>query len=229
MRRTTESEIVRAASGAIASVKDGDLASPMPLREFLAQLGVVMQLPARLEETAAAPSTEPAPTRARSRARLALPVLAVLAVSVFSLSRLAPPPQVELPSEILGTWTTRDGSHAGTRLVLSQTTVQMLKGDRPIAEPYRIQSADVRRRPDSIAVVLRHEADGGTTELAAAWSREGGRERLTLKHPAGVTWFRLQDTLAAPAPRTASQGAVIPRPGSTPGVPAGPGKKPWEH
>jgi hypothetical protein len=213
----------------MASVKDGDLASPMPLREFLAQLGVVMQLPSRQAETAAAPSTESAPTRARPRTRLALPVLAVLAVSVFSLSRLAPPPLVQLPSEILGTWTTRDGRHAGTRLVLSKSTVQMLQGERPVAEPYRIQSAEVRRRPDSIAVVLLHETDGGATKLAAAWSREGGRERLTLKHPAGVTWFRLQDTLAAPAARTANQGAVRPRRGSTPGVPAGPGEKPWEH
>jgi hypothetical protein len=232
MRRTRENDAVRSTTGAGTSVKDGDLATPMRLRDFMSQLGVVMQLPARVPEAQPVPQAVGTPTPSRRvRARLAIPVAAVLAVSAFSLSRLAPPPPPVMPTEVLGTWTTSEGSYAGKRLVLAARTVQMLNGDKPITSAQAIRAVSVQRRLDTVAVLVTHDADGGATELAAAWTNQGGLERLTLKHPAGFSWRRLQDSVNAPATAAqarAGNAAAIPRPANPAGIP-GPGKKPWER
>ena len=84
--------------------------------------------------------------------------------------------------------------HRGYTLILASNTVQLMRDTGAISLPLRVRSAVVRRTQDSLAVVLQHDADGGTVELTLAWV-SGLRESLTLKNPAAVTWHRLADSI----------------------------------
>jgi hypothetical protein len=192
VRSTRDNPVVGTTSAKHASVKDGDLATPMPLSTFLIQLGLELELPARPAEPPAV--AEEVTAGGEIRSRLWIPLVAIAVVSAFVLARLAPPPPVTLPPEILGTWTTSARGYAGSRLILSYNSVQLMKGTRAISPPQRVRRAVVRRTQDSLAVGLQHDADGGTAELTLSWA-SGLRESLTLKNPVGVTWHRLADSV----------------------------------
>jgi hypothetical protein len=192
VRSTRDNPVVGTKSGKHATVKDGDLKTPMPLNTFLMQLGLELELPARPAEAPAV--AEEATAGGEIRSRLWIPLVAVAVISVFGLARLAPPPPVTLPPEILGTWTTSARGYAGSRLILGSNTVQLMRDTGAISPSLRVRRAVVRRTQDSLAVVLLHDADGGTAELTLAWA-SGLRESLTLKNPVGVTWHRLADSV----------------------------------
>jgi hypothetical protein len=208
-------------AGATTTVKDGNRATAMPLKDFMSQLGVVMKLPDKDRPRATRPeaAVDAAPNR-RSTPRLWLPVVAILGAAGFAGARMKPPPRVTLPPEVIGTWVTPHPEFAGRRLIF--TPAGMLQvNDTTIDSPMqKILGSQVKRYADTVQVAIVHEADGGSITLSLAYTR-GAFESLTLKNPAGVAWYRITDSAA-----------FIPgfRQGKAPGSPILPGgRKPWEH
>jgi hypothetical protein len=80
----------------LGSVKDGDLATPMPLNDFMTELGVVMQLPRKKTTVAMPVIPEALPELRRGRA-VVLPTVAVLMGLVALWSRVESRPGAARP------------------------------------------------------------------------------------------------------------------------------------
>ena len=170
-----------------ATLKDGDLSTPMALEEFLTQLGVVMQLPNR--GVAARPEISEQP-RPPARTKLLLPLMAAVAVLGFAAMQLRPMPIAAVPPEVTGTWETTDARYAGRQLVLSTHGLIIVVGSTPNGEAEVVRRVTSRRLSDTLAVVLTYGSSLPASELALAYVGQP-RERLILRNPLGVVWTRV--------------------------------------
>lgn len=206
------------------TIKDGNIATPMPLKDFMSQLGVVMKLPEKEKER-----TKPAAGASEERrssgghTRLWLPVAGIAATAWFASAQLRPAPSAQLPDQLTGVWVTDDQRYAGKQLVLSRWAVQQSFGTVSPGESQRLVSVASTTRGDTTAVTLVHEADGGTATLTFAHTR-GAFESLILRNPSSVVWHRLSDSAIA---RKAVGGPVAVQ--QAPNSVQLKGRKPWEH
>ncbi|MFN8580600.1 MAG: hypothetical protein U0163_06425 [Gemmatimonadaceae bacterium] len=220
MTTTPRDDRARAATGS-TSIKDGDLRTPLPLDEFMLQLGTVMRLPPKPVET----TPETPATTTRRGTRLWLPAAATAVALVVAATQLRPSAPAPVPQEIVGTWETSDPRYAGRQLVLTSESVIEATGNGVLSQPERVSAVQAARRGDTLAVTITHEADGAVASLSLAHIA-GFDEHIILRNPAGVSWYRAQDPAnVRPAPASRSTGTESP----TPPPSTAPGKKPWEH
>lgn len=168
-----------------STVKDGDLATPMELREFLGQVGSTMRLPKRT--TVAMPTVAETTAAVRSRAPVLLPAFAVISLAAWAAVEFSPPPVVGLPSAVQGTWVTDDPRYAGRTLEFGQSQVTVtFPGGR---ETTMVRAVRSRQRGDTIALVVRHGEAAQPQELSLGYLA-APEEHLVLSNPAAVRWFR---------------------------------------
>jgi hypothetical protein len=202
------------------TVKDGNLATSMHLKDFMSQLGVVMKLPDKEKPKPVKQIAATATPGTKPLTRLWLPVLAVLGAAGFAGARLRPPPVFTLPAELTGTWVTPHPEFAGRRMIFTPTSLLQVNDTTADPVPWKVLHVATRRYADTIQVQLVHEADGGTMRLEMAYTR-GAFESINLKNPAAVAWYRIADSAAyIPGFRAAAPAS---------GVKILNGKKPWEH
>ncbi|MBK8249665.1 MAG: hypothetical protein IPK85_20035 [Gemmatimonadetes bacterium] len=169
-----------------STVKDGDLATPMELRDFLEQVGTTMRLPSRTTVSMTAVREAPAP-RARSRP-VFLPLLALVSLGAWAVLELQPPPVATVPTTLHGTWVTDDPRYAGRtlELQLERVTVRYPGGN----ETTTVRSVDVQSRGDTLAVILRHGDAVAPQELSFALVPTP-EAHLVLRNPEAVRWYRV--------------------------------------
>ncbi len=182
-----------------SSVKDGDLATPMELRDFLEGVGTTMRLPPK---TTVRMQAVAAPPVVRTQTPVFLPTLAVCVLAAFAFVELRPAPVGVLPPGLAGTWETTDPRYAGRYLVLSPGRVtQVFPGGQ---QADSVRAVSTVARGGTMAVVISHGGDGAVSELQLGWVQHPV-EHLVLRNPEGVRWTR--KAVDAPAPEPAAPNA----------------------
>lgn len=164
----------RRKSGIYRSLKDGDLANPIQLDEFLDGVGSMMKLPPRElpreEEKKKAEQT--AAASPRKWARL---VLALSAVILIPLALQREPPQVAsapLPAGVLGIWSTDDPRYSNRTFEIGSGHIAFKHGDRADDQSlHQIAGVEAVQMGDSSLFRIKYLEAGGTYELEFKFSR----------------------------------------------------------
>jgi hypothetical protein len=157
---------------------DGDLSTPMGLREFMMGLGRVMRLPRRKRPSGA----EAPPAESRS---LAVPLIAaafVLAIGVL-VSRAWPAEGISVPAEFEGVWVSSDPRYANRWLEITPATVHFAIDSAailPWQHPIR------RTTVDNGGVTIVYESAAGEGELRLRREKGG----IVFANQPEVIWRR---------------------------------------
>ncbi|MBL8986443.1 MAG: hypothetical protein JNJ80_09235 [Gemmatimonadetes bacterium] len=177
----------------VTGIADGNLATPVRLRDYLTGVGVVFRLPKRdfKQERADAKAAEAAKFRVNIPVRKILMVLAPLAVAAVGYTAwenwLS---SVPLPSEVSGTWTTNDGKYAGRNFWVNQNSVAFQNGkttaDFSVHPIKRIKS---RTAADTLFLTIDYEQDDKPITLSLAYRATPSPEIRLVNQPQ-VKWYR---------------------------------------
>lgn len=160
-------------SGVYRAVKDGDLANPIPLNEYLGGVGQMLRLaPKDL------PKPPPPPAKFSLKVpakwtRVALPLAALLLVPFFF--KRSPAPAVlptTLPDGVEGTWITQDPRYAGRRFEIAGGSIAFKNGDRADDQSvHQISAVATEDAGDSTLVRISYLEAKATYELAFKYVR----------------------------------------------------------
>ncbi|MHB1327926.1 MAG: hypothetical protein ACYC2K_06960 [Gemmatimonadales bacterium] len=181
--------------GYVTGIADGNLATPVRLRDYLTGVGVVFRLPKRnrRKEQAAEAKAE----AEREARRFNLPVgLIARAIGAVGIAALALTGyrqfirSVPLPAEVAGTWSTSDGRYAGRSFWLNQQSVAFQNGStntqfsiHPIS---RVQRNEVA---DTVFLTIDYEQEGQAIVMSVAYLTQPVPQIRFANQP-GVRWYR---------------------------------------
>ncbi|MBX3145936.1 MAG: hypothetical protein KF785_04145 [Gemmatimonadales bacterium] len=180
--------------GYVTGIADGNLATPVRLRDYLTGVGVVFRLPKRNRKKEKAAAKAEAEREAR---RFVLPVglivrvLAAVAIGAVALTGYRQfVRSIPLPAEIAGTWSTSDGRYAGRSFWLNQTSVAFQNGTantqfsvHPIT---RIQRSEVA---DTLFLTIDYKQEGQSVAMSVAYLAQPTPQIRLVNQP-GVRWHR---------------------------------------
>ncbi len=181
--------------GYVTGIADGNLATPVRLRDYLTGVGVVFRLPKRnrrKEQAAVAKADAEREARGLNlpvglivRALGAIGVAALLMTGYRQFVRSVP-----LPAEVAGTWSTSDGRYAGRSFWLNQQSVAFQNGSantqfsvHPIS---RIQRNEVA---DTLFLTIDYEQEGQAVVMSVAYLNQSTPQIRFVNQP-GVRWYR---------------------------------------
>ncbi len=176
------------------SLKDGDLFSPIDLRDFLGGLGTVMQLP---QKAAASARREPAEknvaadeswSRRNRRALIALTIAAV-AVGAFAARPLMPQKPATAPPELQGRWTASDPAFVGRSLEIGVHEVAIGRGPGDVGTFVLTQVKRTAKTEGERFVLAYRGTDQVEDELALDYNALP-HPQLRLKNRPEVVWQR---------------------------------------
>lgn len=181
--------------GYVTGIADGNLATPVRLRDYLTGVGVVFRLPKRNRKREKA--VEAKAEAEREARRINLPVglivrvLGAVAVGALALTGYRQfVRSVPLPPEVAGTWSTTDGRYAGRSFWLNGTSVAFQNGTvntqfsvHPIS---RIQRNEVA---DTLFLTIDYEQEGQAVVLSVAYLTQPAPQIRLINQP-GVRWYR---------------------------------------
>ena len=182
--------------------RDDESTAPRPLttptqspalREQLAEIGAVLDLPERRPpratavSSAAVESAAPIPVAAwRKGAAIGTMVVgALIAVVSFWPSTVS----TTMPVGILGQWTTSFPGYADREFQFTENEVIIGMGNGAVPARYPITSVHFHGTSDSTDVELVYTAEGADVELRATLL-ERGPARLKFARPEGLIWER---------------------------------------
>ena len=186
-------------AGYVTGIADGNLATPIRLREYLSGVGVVFRLPRRNRKQEEKDAKR---AKAASRFRIHIPVrkiAMVLAPAAIALagytvwdSFLS---SVPLPAQVSGTWSTHDGKYAGRNFWINQKSVAFQNGktinDFSIHEIKRVK---VRQTADTLFLNVDYLEDKKPITLSFAY-RDIPQPEVRLVNQPKIRWYK---TGAAP-------------------------------
>jgi hypothetical protein len=181
----------------VTGIADGNLASPIGLRDFLFGVGVVFRLDRRRK---ARQPEEPAAKRfaVRIPVRLLASVLAPIGLAVAGYQAYQQWSGEPLPAPVLGTWSTRDGRYAGRSFWLNAEAVAFQNGGSTSQfTSHSIRKVKTRQIADTLYLTIDYEQEGKSLTLSLAYRKTPAPEIRLTNQPA-VRWAR---TGAAPAIR----------------------------
>jgi hypothetical protein len=190
-----------------ASVKDGDLVTPMKLDDFLTQVAVLLRLPPRALSRAAAPLAAVAEAARRVKepvTRWGLPAGAVVMVGIFAATKFNKAEPMVVPPQMFGSWTTQQGQYKGRHFTITREMITLSEGRDARDVTHKILSFTATDRRDTTLVTLTYDTDGKPTPMGFRYT-SGGRPAIVLDHPWDIVWYRVQDdttTKVAGAPAT---------------------------
>lgn len=180
------------ATNYVTGIADGNLATPVRLRDYLSGVGVVFRLPKRNRKQEAAVAAEVA-----ERKRIRIPVklivrtfgpLALIALGYLAWDRFFV--SVPLPAEVIGTWTTTDGRYAGRNFWLNQQSVAFQNGAKADQfAVYSVKRVTSRQAADTVFLSIDYEQNGTGATLAVAFRPSPVPELRLVNQPA-VKWTR---------------------------------------
>jgi hypothetical protein len=180
-------------SGYVTGIADGNLATPVRLRDYLVGVGTVFRLPKRdkKKEDAEARAEEAKKVRFRIPVRQIAMALAPVAVAGIGYTVwdnwLS---SVPIPATIVGTWSTNDGKYAGRNFWLNQKAVAFQNGAKDdqfsIHDVKRVKAKQVA---DTLFLDVDYEQDGSPITLQLAY-RDVPRPEIKLVNQPTVHWYR---------------------------------------
>ena len=196
--RTAQSADPTGQTSYITGIADGNLATPVRLRDYLTGVGVVFRLPRRgptpdlqkqVDAKAAADDRRKARVRASLRPVLyAAGVVTLLAVGALGWNYWVG--SVPLPSAVAGTWTTSDGRYKGRNFWINQSSVAFQNGtgvDQFSVHPIRRISS--RTRADTTFLSVEYEQEGKPITLSLAFRPSPVPEVRMVNQPT-IRWYR---------------------------------------
>jgi hypothetical protein len=223
-RSSTPRAVPRTEAARPVNLKDGDLANPVPLGDFMSELGTIMQLPPKEGPVAApvvAQAAAPARTGWNARAVL-LPTIAVLLAAGVAWGRVAGRPSVpDLPKELQGEWRTKHPKYRDRLLSFTADRVGIAMSEGKVPQLLPVSALTMRSRADTTVLAITYIEEGGPVEFRVSLVK-GARPMLWLSNPADVVWEPVGAKAAGGAAK-ASPAGTVPLP---PPVTAGPSTQP---
>jgi hypothetical protein len=186
------------------SLKDGNLSVPVPLEDFLKDLGVMMHLPRRKP---LAQRVVAALRVVEKRTRMVYPFVAVAMAAAVLYSRVPRAEPTEVPAGLIGVWHTSRAGYADRALRIDARFVTVELGEGVAPERGRILAVHSTGTGDTVRYVIRYDRDGVPIELPLVYVR-WPEQTLELRNPAGALWKldapKASAKAAAPAPKRTS-------------------------
>ncbi len=182
-----------APAGYVTGIADGNLATPVKLRDYLVGVGTVFRLPKRdrKKEKAEARAEEAKKVRFRIPVRQIAMALAPVAVAGLGYTVwdnwLS---SVPIPSAIVGTWSTNDGKYAGRNFWLNQKAVAFQNGSKTDQfSIHDVKRVKARQVADTLFLNVDYEQDGNPITLSLAY-RDVPRPEIKFVNQPAVRWWR---------------------------------------
>lgn len=187
-------------SNYVAGISDGNLATPMRLRDYLTGVGVVFRLSKRdrkaerraLMEEAAAIEAK----KIKIPVRKILLVLAPVAIVAIAWTLFEKLSGVPLPQPVSGTWSTQDGKYKGRNFWINGESVAFQTGSSTSEFTiHPIRKVKSREAADTIFVSVDYETEGELATLSLTY-RDAPRPELRLVNQPAIRWTRTGDAPA---------------------------------
>jgi hypothetical protein len=175
----------------VTGIADGNLATPVKLRDFLFGLGVVYRLPKKAKEAKTGGET-----KRRFAFAIKIPIrqiamaLAPVAVAGAAFGVYRTFSSVPMPAQVIGTWSTEDGRYKGRNFWLNPQAVAFQNG--ATANQFSVHSIKrVRTAQNADALVLNidYDSDGKPATLSLTY-RDLPRPELRLVNQPKIQWLR---------------------------------------
>ena len=183
----------------ITGIADGNLATPVKLRDFLFGLGVVYRLPkkGKPEKDTAKPKSRFARS-IRVRVKPIAMALSPVAVAITGLLLYRQLSSAPMPAQVVGTWSTVDGRYRGRNFWLKPDAVAFQNGVAMSQfSVHPIKRIKTAQNADTLIVNIDYESDGKSVTLSLAYRDVPGPELRLVNQPK-IQWLR---TGAAPVLR----------------------------
>ncbi len=168
-----------------------DAAAAAALREHLAEIGAVLDLPTkrptRATGVAAVPVVSAAAVNLRLR-RWAAGAIVLIGVAIAVVT-LWPERRPQLPPALLGEWSTAHPDYAGKRLIFKPEAIEIGISESALPSVFQVSSLTAAKSADTTRFGLTYQADEGAVELHIMLL-ERDPPRLILQRPADVVWER---------------------------------------
>lgn len=184
-------------SSYVSGIADGNLATPMRLRDYLAGVGVVFRLSRRdkvaerraLAEEVAALEAKRIRIPVRAILKALAPVAAV-AIAWSAYERFGGAP---LPEAVSGTWTTQDGKYKGRNFWINGESVAFQTGESTNNFTiYPIRKVTTREASDTLVVAVDYETEGQRATLTLSYLGAPAPEIRLVNQPS-IRWTRVGD------------------------------------
>ena len=183
-----------APAGYVTGIADGNLATPVKLRDYLVGVGTVFRLPKRDRKKEKAEAKAEEAKRVRFRIPVRRIAMALAPVAVVGLGYTVWDnwlSSVPIPSAIVGTWSTNDGKYAGRNFWLNQKAVAFQNGAKTdqfsIHDVKRVKANQVA---DTLFLNVDYEQDGNPITLLLAY-RDSPRPEIKFVNQPTVRWWRV--------------------------------------
>ncbi len=183
-----------ASPGYVTGIADGNLATPVKLRDYLVGVGTVFRLPKRDRKKEKAEAKAEEAKRVRFRIPVRQIAMALAPVAVAGLGYTVWDnwlSSVPIPSAIVGTWSTNDGKYAGRNFWLNQKAVAFQNGAKTdqfsIHDVKRVKANQVA---DTLFLNVDYEQDGNPITLLLAY-RDSPRPEIKFVNQPTVRWWRI--------------------------------------
>ncbi len=175
----------------VTGIADGNLATPMRLRDYLTGVGVVFRLSKRnrqKEQQEAKAETEKRrihiPVRKLVMA-LAPAVIAYLGYTAYGFFSGDP-----LPTEVNGTWSTSDGRYAGRNFWINTESVAFQNGKQSTDfSIHPIKKVKAHQVADTLFLAIDYEQEGHAITLSIAY-RDIPQPEIRLVNQPAIRWMR---------------------------------------
>ncbi|MFN0180569.1 MAG: hypothetical protein ACKVZ0_17345 [Gemmatimonadales bacterium] len=184
-------------SSYVSGVADGNLNTPMRLRDYLVGVGVVFRLSRRdrvaerkelLAEAAAIEAK-----KVKIPVRQILKILAPIAVAAVAWTAYEKFSGIPLPEPVAGTWATSDGKYKGRNFWINPRSVAFQNGQSVNQfSIHSITKVKGRRVADTLFLSVDYQTDGKPATLSLAY-RESPSPELRLVNQPNVRWTRQGD------------------------------------
>ena len=183
-----------AQAGYVTGIADGNLATPVKLRDYLVGVGTVFRLPKRDRKKEKAEAKAEAAKKVRFQIPVRQIAMALAPVAVAGLGYTVWDnwlSSVPIPSAIVGTWSTNDGKYAGRNFWLNQKAVAFQNGAKTdqfsIHDVKRVKANQVA---DTLFLNVDYEQDGNPITLLLAY-RDSPRPEIKFVNQPTVRWWRI--------------------------------------
>jgi hypothetical protein len=172
----------------VTGIADGNLASPVKLRDFLFGLGVLYRLPKRTKTVTVA--RKPWYARVRLPVRQIAYALSPVAVALVAWSGWRQLSGETMPLPAQGLWATDDGRYKGRSFWLNAENVAFQNGS--LASQFTvhpIKRVSTRQAADTLLLSVDYETGGKRATLALAFV-DGPSAEMRLVNQPRVRWTR---------------------------------------
>jgi hypothetical protein len=119
-------------------------------------------------------------------------VLSVIALALMAKAAMfffEAKPDIAIPAELFGKWTTEDRSYAGRYFELSPTNVTFGRGENGVAV-YSVESIHAAKEDDRIVYVVTFNDETGAEFRQSVYFQDNDNDALLFKNQKAIVWHK---------------------------------------